>query len=620
MCGITFLFNPQLSSKTLSKKAEAASRLMHHRGPDEHGEICGRNWAAAHTRLSIIDIQASQQPMQDESGRYTLTYNGEIYNFLELRSILKGKWDFKTKGDTETLLAGLCVYGESFIENLQGMWAFAFWDKQSETLLLSRDRLGKKPLFYSVDKDFFACASELPALAQVSQSKWEEDYTSTADFLRYGFYLPGSTAYKNIKELLPGHNLIWKPNSSVSVSAYWKLSNNIFQGSKTDAAHLLNSILIDSIRKRMISDVEVGAFLSGGIDSSLVVALMRNELGITPKTFTIGFNEASYDERNYAKHIAKLYSSDHHEEILEEFSSDDLLTLIFDHCGQPFGDVSILPTSLLSKLASRHVKVVLSGDGADELFSGYQRYFARMLFRLYSQIPTSLTHLFEKVLQQFDEPGKHHSHSTLKKAKLFIKAYERHLENPKYLAPEFVTCSTLHDLTPGLPLIGHQYQDSWNIHNQDDIMEMMIKDATIYLPQDILTKVDRATMAFSLEARAPFLDTKLIEAAFSLPRHWHRNHTSGKCMLKKAFTRHLPARIWKRRKQGFSVPVSNWFRTFLGDQLEDLLSENKDPIFNENKVQQLISSHRNQEEDYSFTLWNIFIYLSWKTHNFNQKK
>lgn len=612
MCGITFLFDLQQSSAELDAKADAAVKTLYHRGPDDKGKISGDHWVSAHTRLSIIDLRASRQPMQDESGRYILSFNGEIYNYKELQSELRDKWAFQTNGDTETLLAGLCIFGESFISKLQGMWALTFWDQKTHRLLLSRDRLGKKPLFYTEENTFFACASELPALAKCCKSSWEEDVSSTADFLRYGYYLPGHTAYKEVKELLPGHNLIWQPSRPPTISCYWTPSICTYQGGKPEAIQNLRSTLIDSIKKRMVSDVEVGAFLSGGIDSSLIVAIMHKELNIKPKTFTVGFNEYSYDERHHARSVANLYPNEHFEDILYGFSPDDLLNLVINHCGQPFGDVSILPSSLLAKLASQHVKVVLSGDGADELFSGYQRYHARMLFRLYSVLPSGLTGPFEKILLNMKEPSLHHSHSLIKKAKLFVNAYKRHLDNPNYVAPEFINTSLLKEIAPGLPS-GHSLNVNWDITSEDDVKDMMLKDAQIYLPQDILTKVDRATMAHSLEARTPFLDSTLVETAFSFPRHWHRNFTSGKHLLKQTFPNHLPAEIWHRRKQGFSVPINNWFCTFLGENLEQLLNE-QNSILNKQKVQQLITDHRKKINDYSFTLWNIFIYLAWKSH------
>lgn len=616
MCGLSFQYNSGLSEPELLSNADLARTLLHHRGPDDSGITSGKSWVATHTRLSIIDLAGSKQPMQDPSQRYCLIFNGEIYNFHKLRQDLEGKWNFQTHGDTETLLAGLCIYGESFISKMQGMWAFAFWDSKTETLLLARDRFGKKPLYFTNTQNTFSCASELPPLLKIAKRSFSEDMDSTCDFIRYGFFLPGYTAYEDINELLPGHYLVWKPNRDKKILPYWSPDFTPYQGTQSQAQTLLRQKFLESIQKRLVSDVEIGAFLSGGIDSSLVVAILCKEFNTKPKTFTIGFSNNSYDERPFAESIAALFDTPNFCEELKTIDVSDLLQLVLTHCGQPFGDVSILPTALLARLASTQVKVALSGDGADELFSGYQRYHAQMLFRIYSQIPTPLTSVFEKTLQMLNDPSAHHSRSLVKKAKLFANAYHRQNHPFQYIAPEFLNHPTLQKVLPPAIEHGHKLNNDWDISREDDIVEMMVKDMQIYLPQSILCKVDRATMAFSLEARTPFLDTDLVETALSFPRNWHRNLFSGKLMLKRTFQQYLPNSIWSRRKQGFSVPLAEWFRGTLNNNFEDML-HSSESMLDKKEVLALLHSHKERKQDYSFTLWNMYIYLLWKQNRLN---
>ncbi len=612
MCGILFIHNRKIDAPALEQNLRRAQAMLTHRGPDESGTWFKDSVGVGHVRLSILDLSGSRQPMTDPGGRYVLTYNGEIYNYHTLRKELEGKWTFTTQGDTEVLLAGLIIQGDSFLARIEGMWAFALWDSQTETLLLSRDRMGKKPLFYHGSGEEISCASELPVLATLADCQWQEDLDSTADYLRQGYYLPGTTAYQNVREVLPGHILHWRAGSAIKQQAYWSLNIGGYQGSKQQAQEELREKLIDAVRVRLVSDVEVGAFLSGGIDSSLVVGILCKELGIKPKTFTIGFIENSFDERQFARKIAAAYETEHYEEVLGECNSDKLKTLILNHIGQPFSDSSLLPTSLLAQMTARHVKVALSGDGADELFSGYQRYQGRALLRWYFRLPKILQHNIERSIKALPEPMVHHSRSLLKKAHLFYDLVKRQESEMPYIAPMNYADHVFARLAPSISEKGHRAPVIPSEAKEDSILEMMTADAAVYLPQDILVKVDRATMASSLEARAPFLDTKVIELAFSLPRSWHRRGYSGKHMLRESFTDLLPTSIWKRRKQGFGVPIDKWFRSSQGEELRELLSQQKDHPFNTSEVLNMLDEHCLGNRDRGYRLWNIYVYLFWK--------
>jgi len=544
--------------------------------------------------------------MEDLSNRYTLSYNGEIYNYKEVRKELESKWKFQTQGDTEVLLAGLIIYGSKFLQKLEGMWAFALWDDQNKSLMLARDRLGKKPLYYQADEENIYCASELPAILCLLESSVEEDLDSSADYFRHGFYLPGHTAYKNIHEVLPGHILTWVVGKESKQEPYWSLPIGAYAGTKKQAQQELRERLTSAIQKRLIADVEVGAFLSGGIDSSLVVSIMSKVLGENPKTFTIGFSESDFDEREYARLVAEECKTKHFEQCLSSLDVEDLSSLVLNNVGQPFSDSSLLPTALVSELASKHVKVALSGDGADELFSGYQRYQARMMLRWYSRLPSFMKNSVENLVRIIPEPMSHHSRSILKKAHLFQDIVNR--SNQIYIAPSMYSNEDFTHLVPELEGYGHRAPKIQGEEHMDDVLSMMATDAVVYLPQDILAKVDRASMAYSLETRAPFLDSKVIELAYSLPVHWHRKNFKGKCMLRETFAEMLPEKIWSRRKQGFAVPLHAWFRGKLGLDFEALIEEGCGPL-NKSFIQKMLHEHRSSSRDYGYRLWGIYVYL-----------
>lgn len=613
MCGIALLYDDKRAADAQRMSMRAALDAMRHRGPDDDGIWQGQGISIGHRRLSIIDQSGSRQPMISPDERYILTFNGEIYNYRELRPDLERHWQFRTHGDTEVLLAGLVREGTAFIDKMEGMWAFALWDNLERRLLICRDRMGKKPLYYCADGGGLACASELPALRKLSGRSWAEDMDASADFFRHGYYLPGTTAYQGVKEILPGHLLEWSPHTlSCTERSYWSLQARTFQGRKEDAAAELRLKLIRAVKRRMVADVEVGAFLSGGVDSSLIVSIMCGELGVRPKTFTIGFEEQSYDEREFAEQIAVRRSTDHHVRVLKTWDRDELTRLILRNVGQPFADSSILPTAMVSQLAASKVKVALSGDGGDELFSGYQRYQARAILRWYICLPKALRSSAEKIIRALPEPMAHHSRSIIKKAHLFQDIINRIEDETPYFATVLYQKAQCSRLVPGLIGRGKPLPCIPAQSNADDIQRMMLADALIYLPQDILVKVDRASMGCSLETRAPFLDRDVVELAFSLPRTWHRSGLSGKKMLRLAFDDLLPATIWKRRKQGFGVPIHDWFRKELGQELEELLARNSGPI-NADEALSLLRQHRQGVRDHGYRLWSMYIYLLWRS-------
>lgn len=611
MCGVVFAFRPDLKQDALSACMDQAVRRLRHRGPDGEGSSGHLPWAMGHRRLAVIDPAGSPQPMSDPQKRWWLSYNGELYNYRDLRRRLTTHWEFKSQGDVEVVLAGLITSGPEFLQQMEGMWALALWDSQARELLLVRDRMGQKPLYFQTNGRMMACASELRALAPLSWFDWQEDNRSTADFLRYGYYLPGSTAYQNVQELLPGHWLRWSPGRPPQQQAYWRLKPGGFKGSRAEAGQILVEALTTGVRRRLVSDVEVGALLSGGIDSSLVLSIAQNRLGQRLKTFTIGFDDPAYDERVYARRVAHRCGSEHHEQVLAPDDGLKLLDPLIQGMHQPFGDASLMPTAMVSRLASRHVKVVISGDGGDELFGGYHHYLARSWLRWYTRLPKDLKHKAGRAIGLFERNRLLGLLGLGPQAQRFADLLMRMENESPYIAPLNYCQDDFKQLVPDLWNSGHHGPCLPSEARLSDLQRMMISDSLVYLPQDILTKVDRASMAFSLEVRSPFLDRRVVELAFGLPSHWHRFGWRGKRMLHDNFKALLPAVVWRRRKQGFAVPLNQWFKNGLQNTLKDMINQIDSPLC-ARFVHRMINDHVSGRHDFGHRLWHLYVYLRWR--------
>ncbi|MBL6751691.1 MAG: asparagine synthase (glutamine-hydrolyzing) [Nevskia sp.] len=614
MCGIVLLCDAAVPQGERERRVRTALDRLAHRGPDEDGIRSAGDATLGQGRLAIIDLSSSRQPMSDRAGRYFLTYNGEVYNYAELRQGLEPHWDFATHGDTEVVLAGLVRQGPAVLRAAEGMWAFALWDSQRQELLLGRDRMGKKPLYYAGSGAAFACASELSALrALLPGLAWSEDPDAAADYLRYGLCMPGHTIYADVHEVLPGHVLRWSAAGGVRQEPYWSLQCGAYGGSREDAAAEIREAMKVSVQRRLVADVEVGAFLSGGVDSSIIVSVMAGLLGRRPKTFTVGFSEGSFDERAQARAIAAHWGTDHVEALLDRPDPERLVQLVLGHVGQPFGDSSLLPTALVSQITSRHVKVALSGDGGDELFCGYARYRARAALRWLTRVPAGLRRAGVALLRRLPEPTSHHSRSLLKQLHLVADVVERDFAGEPYVAPVLLSRAQLARLAPHLAGRGCAAPAAPLAPTADALQQMMVMDALVYLPQDILLKVDRASMAHSLEARAPFLDRRLVELAFALPPAWHRDGLRGKAMLRRAFAGLVPDAVWQRPKQGFAVPVHAWFRGPLAATLQRLADDSAGGGLQPQAVRAMLDEHRNGVRDHGYRLWNIYVYLLWRS-------
>ncbi|MGH8183539.1 MAG: asparagine synthase (glutamine-hydrolyzing) [Rhodanobacteraceae bacterium] len=588
-----------------------ALRRLEHRGPDETGCFVDHDFAAGQTRLAIIDLAGGHQPMRDPGGRWLLVFNGEIYNYRELRTHLDDRWNFRDDSDTEVLLAGLVTEGAAFIERLDGMWAFVFHDMASGESLLSRDRFGKKPLYYRHHGSMFACASELPALAAlVPDATIAEDDAGIADYFRYGYALPGKTCLDGVSEVLPAHVMWRHADGSIVQERYWVPSTEPWTGSFDDAAERVRELLTAGVRRRQLaSDVEVGAFLSGGVDSTTVCALAQESGFGRLRTFTAGFAEPTYDERAPAARAAAELGTLHTAEEIKPDVAAKLATELPGRMGQPFGDSSLVPSALVASVAARYVKVVLTGDGSDEIFGGYARYAGRLLRQRYRHLPAMLRSVVERAVLATPEPYAHHSGSLLKRAHLFARLARE--DRDAYKGPPAIRKETLARLVPELGGGNRMVNPPWP-DDPDEIRHMLLMDCLVYLPQDILQKVDRAAMMFSLEARSPFLDKALFEFVIRLPRQWHFSGLRGKRLLRAAMRGRVPDFIWERRKQGFASPVSHWMRDKLGDDLLAMAGSGDTGVVDPVGLHALLSEHRAGRLDHSQPLWLAYSYLRWR--------
>lgn len=613
MCGLVFLLDATLPPPVRGDRVANALRCLQHRGPDGSVVVSGDGFAAGHVRLAIIDLAGGRQPLHDPTGRWTLVFNGEIYNFRSLRASLESRWHFRDASDTEVLLAGLILEGERFVARLDGMWAFVLHDSVTGEVLLSRDRFGKKPLYYHSGRHAFTCASELPALkVLLPDDTWNESAAGVADYFRYGYCLPGQTCFIDVHEVLPAHTMRRAADGTLSTERYWSPSTESWRGSFERAAVEVRDRLVAAVTARQLaSDVEVGAFLSGGVDSTIVCALAQQSGFGRLRTFTAGFAEPTYDERHHAARAASALGTRHVSGELSPDVAAKLAAVLPARIGQPFGDSSLVPSVMVAELAAHDVKVVLTGDGGDEVFGGYARYAAQLLLRRYRRLPRLLRTAMERAVFLFPEPMAHHSGSLLKRAHLFAEL-ARGSANA-YTAPlamrEDVLAQLVPELSAGNPVPDKPWPD-----DPDELRHMMLMDWLIWLPQDILAKVDRATMASSLEARSPFLDRELVEFVIRLPWQWHFSGFRGKRLLYAAMKGRTPDFIWTRRKQGFASPMSHWMRGKLGDELISLSYADDTGVVSSNALRSLLSEHRTGVVDHAQPLWVAYSYLRWRAH------
>jgi asparagine synthase (glutamine-hydrolysing) len=647
MCGITGVWTLQCFNE-ISERLSGMTDKLAHRGPDASGYWfdVDAGIAFGHRRLAIIGLgETGAQPMLSENGRYCLTYNGEIYNHLDLRKELAahGKNAWRGQSDTETLLACFAQYGiEETVTRCVGMFAMAIWDRQTQELMLVRDRLGEKPLYYGFVDGAFTFGSELSAVIAGAKQKPELDHDALALFLHYGYIPQPYSAYRGVSKLpagavlricreqiyrrqIPEPRMYWTPESFLD-------NDNVIQVPEHDAVSRLEELLEQSVKGQMLSEVPLGAFLSGGIDSSTIVALMQKHSIKPIKTFTVGFGDSRFNEAQHAKAVAVHLGTDHTELYVTDSDALAVIPKLSAIYSEPFADSSQIPTYLISALAGSQVKVGLSGDGGDELFLGYSRYpmladYWRFMGVLPQGIRTVISdclrwvpmgrwdQFFQLVRPLLSRTG----YSSANGWRLYRIANMLRLNSPDACYREMMShWDTRLNLIKGAHSLPHEMLAFFNPCARGLMKQAGLRDIKSYLPDDILVKIDRASMANSLETRVPLLDHRIVEFALSQPQSLHRRDGQSKWMLRQILHKHVPSAIINRPKMGFGVPLASWLRGPLKEWAGDLLSREsllRIGMLEPNPILNLWRSHLESVTDGQYPLWNILMLLEWMENN-----
>ena len=620
MCGIVGLVRNDgkpIDEGLLARMNEA----IRHRGPDEDGFYVNGSVGLAMRRLAIIDLKSGQQPIHNRDRTAWIVFNGEIYNYLELREKLeKLGHTFYTNSDTEAIVHAYDQYGPDCPKHLRGMFAFAIWDERTQELFLARDRVGKKPLLYAEVNGQLVFGSEFSAILLHPDVSKEIRPEAIDCYLSFMCVPAPLTAYRAIKKLEPGHSLRWR-KGEVKTERYWQPDfSKKLDISEEEAGERAIEILRDAVKVRLMSEVPLGAFLSGGIDSSAVVALMSQESSEKVKTFSIGFEEQDFSELQHAKRIAEHVGADHHEFIVRP-DAVEILPMLVEHYGEPYADSSAVPTYYVARETRRHVTVALNGDGGDESFAGYERYIAMGLTEKYRKVPAFFREsLIKEAVNRI--PTSPIRKSTVNSAKRLLEVVSKPRVN-RYMHWMSVFNEGLKE-----PLYSDAFRqqtdrafaasflDTWfkKANGNGPVDTLLLTDLMTYLPNDLLVKVDIATMAVSLEARSPFLDHHVIEFAASLPERLKLRRLTTKYLLKKVLRRLLPAENLDRRKMGFGVPIGHWFRGKMQPFLREVVLSDKAlrrGLFKPEVVKQLVEQHTRSERDYSHQLWTLLMLELW---------
>lgn len=598
---------------------------QNHRGPDDSGVYADHGVVLGHSRLSIIDLEGGKQPMSDEDQRCHVVFNGEIYNFKEIGKTLSDMGiALRTRSDTEVLLHLYRLYGTGMVDYLEGMFAFALWDKETETLFIARDRFGKKPLYYTQQKGQLIFASELKALICHPHVKRRLSFVAMQQYLAFEYVPAPYSIYKDVFKLDAGSCLVWH-RGTCTLNPYWDFPLRQAHDLKSpeEWAERLDKALESSVRRRLISDVPLGVLLSGGIDSSIVLAMVCRHLEPSKvQTFSIGFREKSYDESVYARKAAGWFGTDHHEEILDGKMALDILPDVVEQFDEPFADASALPTFLLSRFVRRHVTVALGGDGGDELFAGYDTFLAASIAQRFKWIPRN-------VVQKALLPMAHLLPASEKNMSLGFRLtrFLRDLHQEPVMRNQLWLSAFSPDVQrelvpepfgdPGFSLSGMESMQCETEHSHwlDALQYAYVKT---YLKEDILTKVDRASMAHSLEIRSPFLDRQVVTLAASMPPGLKLKGFQRKYILKRAFRGVLPEDILHRSKKGFGIPKAKWLKEDLNHLLNTLFSEERMRsvgYFSIPYVQRLIREHAGHVRDHQKELWTLLMFELWREAN-----
>jgi asparagine synthase (glutamine-hydrolysing) len=627
MCGICGIVGSRADRPVPLSLLESMTRTLVHRGPDEQRTQIDGNVGLGHCRLKIIDLTAdARQPMSNEDDSNWLVFNGEIYNHLALRRELEQKGHrFKSRSDTEVILHLYEEHEEECLSHLRGMFAFAIWDTARKKLFLARDRLGQKPLFYAQTADRLVFASEIKALLQDPDVDRTPNPQAIHHYLSLSYVAGIETAFKGIQRVAPAHKLVYK-DGEARTSRYWRLSfagSTALRGRGTkQVEEELLARFEEAVSLRLMSDVPLGALLSGGIDSSAVVAMMARSMDRPVKTFTISFEEKSHDESAYARAVAERYATEHREYTVRPDLVETLPSIV-EQYDEPFADPSALPTFYLAKVVSEHVTVALNGDGGDECFAGYDRYVKNRVSGYYLKMPRALRRLMATMFAAV--PGGLRQQNILKRLKNYVRAEELPLDRL------YCRWLLLFDRQQKQGLYSDGFAKALDVGDTEDLIIGMMKesngegvleaslrtDALSYLPDDLLVKMDRACMAHSLENRSPFLDHEFMEFVAALPTEMKLRGLTRKWILKRAFKGILPGKILHRRKRGFGLPIDRWLRNDLKDMVQDTLlarSAVERGYFRKSTVKRLLEQHMSGQCNWQFHIWNLLMLELWHRH------
>lgn len=619
MCGINgFLqFDNKFKTNEIEKIIKKMNKSIISRGPDEEGTYINKNIGLGIRRLSIIDLKTGNQPIFNEDSSMVIVFNGELYNYKDLKNDLINKGHiFKTTTDTEVVLHAFEEYGEKSFNLIKGMYAFAIYDINKDRLLIVRDRLGEKPLYFYKDESKFIFSSELKGILSADLIKKEIDENALSQFFQLTYIPAPNTILKNIKKLKPGYYIEIKTGHNPTINKYWDLefNNNKLIYDIESIKRNLREKMFEAVEKCMISDVPLGAFLSGGIDSSIIVGIM-SKISSTPiKTFNIGFQEKQFDESERAKIVSKFNKTEHYTKILTEKDLLDLLDDFFEYMDEPFADDSAIPTYLVSKYAKNYVKVVLTGDGGDEIFGGYSKYLINYYSEKYNKIPKLIR---EKIIKNIINYFSNNYNITRKLKKVIRNSEKSIFEQRK----ELMKLGYKYDETK--KLIKSDYisdisliEDYYNKYkNQTDELSLALyTDIKIVLEGDMLTKVDRMSMANSLETRAPFLYPDIVEFSTRIPSEYKIKNKKTKFILKETFSDILPEKIMKASKRGFGIPIGKWFRGNLKNEFLKVTNQKfieDQNLFNYEYIQKIFNEHQNKKENRGRELWTLFVFQKW---------
>jgi asparagine synthase (glutamine-hydrolysing) len=620
MCGICGTLSLDLRRPVDPALLRRMTASLAHRGPDDEGLWTAPGIGLGNRRLAIIDLSPQgHQPMPNEDGTAWITFNGEAYNFQELRPGLEAAGHrFRSRTDTEVALHLYEERGPAFVRALRGFFALAIWDARRRRLLLARDRLGVKPLYYYAGPDRLVFASEIKAILQDPEVPREIDPEALDAFLAYSVVPAPHTIFRGIRALPPGHTLVWEAGR-LAVESYWHLRFTPKRAiAEAEAIEEIRRLLLEATRLRLISDVPLGAFLSGGIDSSAIVACMARTSAARVRTFSIGFDEAAFDELAYARRVAAALQTDHQEAVVRPDAVAILPDLIWAY-DQPYGDSSAIPSFYVARMARQHVTVALNGDGGDEAFGGYERYLAQALAGRYQVIPRPLRAGLEGLARAALGPLAG-PRTLARKALRFLEAAARPPAE-RYLAWvltfDAAARRALHAPEFGSRLGGERPEalvERRLAGPGDPLDALFASDYALYLPDDLLVKMDIATMAHSLEARSPFLDHELVEFAASLPAAWKVRGLSTKWLLRRALRGWIPDAILRRGKMGFGVPLARWFQNELRDFAREILGPDglgKRGYFRPEAVRALLAEHVAGQADHAHRLWALLVFELW---------